>query len=67
MSRKTGLEDLLKRASIAHDVPLSLLEGILNEERARLYLFHSRRSSVLENIRKMIQEEGQKRELRNSK
>jgi len=59
--RKTGLEKLLKKASIEHDVPLCLLERILNEERARLYLFHSRRRSVLEDIRKMIQEEVQRR------
>jgi len=59
--RKKGLEDLLKQASIEHDVPLPLLEGILYMERARLYLFHSRRSSVLEDIRKLIQEEVQKR------
>jgi len=61
MSRKKGLEDLLEQASTEHGVPLRLLEGILDEERARLYLFHSRRSSVLEDIRKMIQEEVQKR------
>lgn len=61
ISKKTVLENLLKKASIEHGVPLRLLERILNEERARLYLFHSRRSSVLEDIRKMIQEEVQKR------
>ena len=62
ISTKTGLADLLEKAAVAHDVPLGLLEKILNEERARLYLFHSRRSSVLEDLRKMIQEEAQKRE-----
>jgi hypothetical protein len=62
ISTKTGLAELLEKAAVAHDVPLSLLEKILNEERARLYLFHSRRSSVLEDIRKMIQEATQKRE-----
>jgi hypothetical protein len=59
--RRTRLENLLKQAAMEHDVPLRLLERILNEERARLYLFHSRRSSVLEDVRKMIQEEVQKR------
>lgn len=62
ISRKKGLEDLLKQAAMEHYVPLRLLEGILDEERARLYLFHSKRSSVLEDIRRMIQEEIQKRE-----
>ncbi len=61
MSRKTGLQDLLEQASLKYEVPLRLLERILYEERARLYLFDSSRSSVLEDIRKMIQEEVQKR------
>lgn len=61
MSKRTGLKNLLEQASAQYDVPILLLEKILDEERARLYLFDSSRSSVLEDIRKMIQEEAQKR------
>jgi hypothetical protein len=61
MSKRTGLQDLLDQASTKYAVPLALLEKILDEERARLYLFHSSRSTVLEDLRKMIQEEAQKR------
>jgi len=61
MSKRTGLQDLLDQASAKYAVPLALLEKILDEERARLYLFHSSRTTVLEDLRKMIQEEAQKR------
>jgi len=62
MSKKASLKDLLEQASEKCTVPLSLLEKIVDEERARLYLFDSSRTTVIENIRKMIQEETQKRE-----
>jgi hypothetical protein len=62
MSKKTGLKDLLEKASEKYAVPLPLLEKILDTERVGLYLFESSRSTVIENIRKMMQEETQKRE-----
>jgi hypothetical protein len=62
MSGKASLQNLLDQAARKFSVSLSLLERIVVEERARLYLGESSRTNVIENIRKMIQEEAQKRE-----
>jgi hypothetical protein len=62
MAGISSLESLLKQAAEKNEVPISLLQKILDEERIRLYLFDSARTTVLQNIRAMVQEESQKRE-----
>ncbi|MGA3058998.1 MAG: hypothetical protein ABSD92_01370 [Candidatus Bathyarchaeia archaeon] len=61
MTKITSLQSLLEQASKSFSVPLPLLENILDIERKRLYLFDSPRTSVLDDILHMIQEETQKR------
>lgn len=57
MALTNSLDELLEQASKTNNVPLILLKKILQEERLRLYLFASSRSSVLDTIRKIIQDE----------
>ena len=51
------LADLLKEAAIQFNVPLDLLNRILNEERIHLYLAASSRQNVRRRLREIIQEE----------
>lgn len=54
--KNESLADLLKGASKTFDVPIDLLNKILNEERIHLYLASSSRQSVRKRIREIIQE-----------
>jgi len=55
--KKKSLEKLVEEAAEQYNVPEELLLKILSLERARIYLFDSKRSTVLNAIREMIQEE----------
>jgi len=55
--KKRSLEKLVEEASSEYEIPEDLLLEILSLERARIYLFGTKRTSVLKNIREMIQNE----------
>jgi hypothetical protein len=50
------LADLLKEAAKKANVPLKLLDQILREERAHLYLAMTSRQSVRSRLREILQE-----------
>jgi hypothetical protein len=55
--KKETLSDLLKEAANKFDVPLELLNKVLNEERIHLYLASSSRQNARRRLREIIQEE----------
>ena len=55
--KKRSLEKLVEEAASEYEVPENLLLEILSLERARIYLFETKRTSVLKTIRVMIQAE----------
>ena len=55
--KKRSLEKLVEAAAEKYNVSEDLILKILSMERARIYLFGSKRSTVLKAIREMVQEE----------